>query len=50
MDTNMKEVEYAVYCSKCKHRNKKENEDPCWDCLTESFNENSHKPTYFEET
>lgn len=45
----MKEVQYAKYCPKCKYLSKKENEEPCWECLTEFVNENSQKPLCFEE-
>lgn len=44
-----KEVRFDLYCSKCKNYEKSEAEDPCWDCLNEGWNEDSHKPVYFEE-
>ena len=43
-----KEAIFHDWCLKCKHKEKEENEDPCWDCLTETVNEHSHKPVYFE--
>ena len=49
MEHELKEVDFYSYCPKCENYAKKENEDPCWDCLTEGVNENSHKPTHFEE-
>lgn len=49
MSENMKEVRYDIYCNKCKYKDLQENEDPCWDCLTEPVNENSKKPVYFKE-
>ena len=42
-------VEYENWCNKCKHKNKEENEDPCWDCLTTPVNEHSKKPICWEE-
>ena len=45
---NDKEVYFHEYCKKCKHETKSESEDPCWECLTEPKNINSHKPLYFE--
>lgn len=48
MEIKFKEVDYHGYCPRCIHNDKKENEDPCWDCLTEGVNEDSHKPVYFE--
>lgn len=44
-----KEVLYSEYCVKCKHENLVETEDPCNECLTHGWNENSHKPIKFEE-
>lgn len=46
---NDKIVYFGKYCKLCKHCTKKESEDPCWDCLTEPVNQNSHKPLCFEE-
>ena len=45
----LKEVLYYVYCKKCKYASKSEAEDPCWDCLNQPVNTDSHKPVYFEE-
>ena len=47
---NMKEVRFDLYCYKCKHYDKSEAEDPCWDCLNQGWNEDSHKPILFEES
>lgn len=44
-----KEVDFYTYCPKCKHQGKAENEDPCWDCITEGVKEDGHRPVYFEE-
>lgn len=43
-------VEFEKYCKDCKHLEKEENEEPCWECLTNPVNEDSHKPLYFEES
>lgn len=48
MEIINKEVRFDRWCSKCKYKNLKENEDPCWDCLDEPVNENSTKPLYFK--
>ena len=45
----MKEVYFDKYCKTCEHHNKKESEDPCWDCLNEPVNAESHKPIKWEE-
>ena len=45
----LKEVLFYVYCKKCKYASKSESEDPCWDCLNQPVNTDSHKPEYFEE-
>lgn len=43
-----KEVDYYTYCQLCKYHGCLENEDPCWDCLAEPTNINSHKPVEFK--
>lgn len=43
-----KEVYFEEYCHKCKHEKLKESEDPCFECLSEVTNLNSHKPVKFE--
>lgn len=49
MEYREKEVDFHKYCPLCKHKDKGEEEDPCYDCLAESFNIDSRKPVYFEE-
>ena len=44
-----KEVRFDEYCKLCKNYEKSESEDPCWDCLNQGWNEDSHKPIRFEE-
>lgn len=44
-----KEVYFDQYCSKCEYKNRPETANPCWDCLDEPANEDSHKPLYFKE-
>lgn len=44
-----KVVEFEKYCSSCKYYQNKENEDPCFDCLSDSVNYNTHKPTKYEK-
>ena len=44
-----KEVRYYIYCPKCIHHEKNEYDDPCWECLNQGWNIDSHKPLYFEE-
>lgn len=46
---SIKEVHFEEYCNKCKHYEKTEAEDPCWDCLNQGWNTDSHKPILFEE-
>lgn len=38
-----------TWCNKCIHKDKPENEDPCWDCLNTSTNQDSHRPVNFKE-
>lgn len=49
MDDNYLEVYFDKYCKTCKHKNKKDYEDPCSDCMSEPSNLNSHRPVYWEE-
>lgn len=44
-----KEVYFHEYCKSCKHKNVKENEEPCEECLSEPTNLNSHKPLNYEK-
>lgn len=43
------EVEYDIYCPRCKHVTMGDEIDPCDDCLAHPFNTNSAKPVNFEE-
>lgn len=47
MDGNMKEVYFNEYCKTCIHKNLKETEDPCNECLTEGARSESHKPVRY---
>lgn len=43
-----REVHFNEYCETCKHRDLSEKDDPCFDCLDEPVNVNSHKPVKWE--
>ncbi len=49
MYDDYKIVDFEKYCKTCEHRDLKESEDPCFDCLDEPTNLNSHKPVYYKE-
>lgn len=51
MDDNRvyKEVYFNQYCKTCKHKDVKEADDPCDECLNNPLNVESHKPTKWEE-
>ena len=49
MESRYKEVDYYEYCQKCKHKDKKEEEQPCFECLEEPVNLYSRRPVKFEE-
>lgn len=49
MNDIYKEVRFDLYCKKCKHCDKKEDEEPCDECLSNPVNLYSHKPINFEE-
>lgn len=44
-----KEVKFHEYCKTCKHRKKKNNEEPCEECLSEPTNLNTHKSVNYEK-
>lgn len=44
-----KEVYFNQYCPTCKYSDLSEDQDPCWDCLEEPMNYDSHKPYFWEE-
>lgn len=41
-------VYFWDYCKKCEYKEKAENEEPCWDCLSNTVNQDSHRPVYFK--
>lgn len=49
MEGDFKIVRFDEYCKKCKHKDKKEDETPCDECLDNPVNVDSHKPVKFEE-
>lgn len=49
MEERYKEVYFSEYCKTCKHNDKGEDEDPCYDCLEEPVNLYSHKPVNWQE-
>lgn len=44
-----KEVFFHLYCDKCKHKDVKDVDEPCNECLDYPINQYSHKPMKFEE-
>ena len=44
-----KEVYFGEYCKTCKHKDLKEDDDPCFECLKEPVNLYSHKPVRWED-
>ena len=49
MTGNTKEVWFYDYCEKCKYLEVADYDDPCNECLTSSYNIDSHEPINFEE-
>lgn len=45
----MKEVKFDVFCPKCRHEEKLDIDDPCYDCLDIQAREDSCWPVHFEE-
>lgn len=48
MRSQTKEVYFNIYCPQCVHYSKAESEDPCWDCLENGYNFDSHRPVKFK--
>ena len=48
METNQKEVYFDIFCPLCIHKDEKETEMPCDECLAQPYNEFSHTPINFE--
>lgn len=44
---HQKFVDFCKWCYSCKHAELPENQDPCWECLTQPVNEGSTKPVNF---
>ena len=42
-------VDFGTHCQKCKHKDKKESESPCCDCLDVPVNTQSNKPIKWEK-
>lgn len=47
--TMEKIVEFELYCSKCKHYDSSDTDDPCDYCLSVPARENSRRPIKYEE-
>lgn len=45
---NVKEVYFDKWCKTCVHYDKAEDQDPCWDCLEQGWNLDSHRPIMWE--
>lgn len=48
-EQNYKFVDFASYCPLCKHRDKKEDDSPCDECLEVGARKDTRKPERFEE-
>lgn len=49
MHEDMREVDFNKYCKTCKYEELYEEEDPCFECLDEPYNEYTDKPVKWEE-
>lgn len=49
MNCMYKEVYYNDYCQKCEYYTTDEEDDPCYECLANPVNIESHKPVNFKE-
>ena len=48
-DQAYKEVYFDKYCKICKHEKLKETEAPCYECLGEPLNLNTHRPVKYDK-
>lgn len=48
-EDGFKEVYFDTYCKTCKHQEKSEAVNPCYECLREPMNMYSHKPVCWEK-
>lgn len=46
---NLKEVRFDQWCPKCLHKDTAEKDEPCFECLAEPANVDSHKPVKYVE-
>ena len=46
---NYQHIVEMDYCKTCKHYEKSEQDDPCFDCLSDPVNYATRKPTKYEE-
>ncbi len=44
-----REVYFDPYCKTCKHKNLREIDEPCFECLCEPVNLYTHKPVRWED-
>lgn len=44
-----KEVYFHEYCKTCKHKDLKEHEEPCDECMSEPTNLDTHRPVRYEK-
>lgn len=47
--SEFKEVDFYKYCKLCKYKDYNAVDTPCYECLCEAVNIDSHKPVRFEE-
>lgn len=48
-DEQYKEVYFHEYCKTCKHKDVKDQDEPCNTCLEDPINLYSHKPVKYEK-
>ena len=49
MKTRTKEVFFDIYCKDCKYYKLAPYKNPCNECLSSPYNEDSHKPVNWKE-
>lgn len=49
IDCNLREVDFEKYCKTCVDEDTDEVKDPCNECLSHPYNEQSAKPIHYSE-
>ena len=49
MELSHNKIVSFTYCKFCEHKNKSEDDEPCFECLENPVNIDSHRPVCFKD-